>query len=123
METRPADGSLPAGATIVPNAGRPADAPGIATERAASKKDATAARQLPDLYAKLAEARATLARAKAAGDEHLNVHHVQFNLAGDEATHMPSDKKAWAALLIKDLEGVVSAAEGKISELGFDPAG
>lgn len=86
-----------------------------------AKKDAAAARQLPDLYSKLAEASALLDRAKSAGAEHMNVHTVNLNLAGDEATHLPHDKKAWGELFVKDLEAAVAAAKAKISALGFDP--
>lgn len=114
---------LPAGATLVPDAGRPADAPGLAIERAnqPAKKDAAAARQLPDLYAKLATATAMLDKAKTAGADHLNVHLINLNVAGDEATHVPHDKKAWGELFVKDLEAAVAAVKAKISALGFDP--
>jgi hypothetical protein len=101
-----------------PTANKAADAP-KASEPA--KKDAAAARQLPDLYAKLAEATAMLDRVKSAGDEHLNVHKINLNVAGDEATHTPHDKKAWGDLFVKDLEAAVASVKAKISALGFDP--
>lgn len=85
----------------------------------APKKDAAAARELPALYHDLGKAREAIEKFKAAGGEHVNVHQVSFNLAGDELVHSPRDKKAAAEWLLRDLEAHAAEVAGKIKALGF----
>lgn len=84
---------------------------------AAVKRDASAAKRLPELYTKLGVAADVLSRAKSSD---LNVFSVDMHIGGDQVAHTVSDKKAFADLVVKDLEKTVSDIKAEIKALGFD---
>ena len=119
-DRRPADGSLPTGGTLISDAGRPADAPGLMKEKADQQRGAAAAKGLPELYNALGKTREALARLQATPSENVNVISLHANIAGEDFQHQPFDKKALAEWLAKDLQARVADVTGKIKALGFN---
>lgn len=120
--TEAPDANLPPGATRIPNAGRPADAPGVLAEQAAagSKRDANAAKALPELYKQLDAARTIVKRLESTDAGHVNVHQIHVNIAGEDHVYQPFDKPALAAMLLNDAKARMADVEGKIKALGFE---
>lgn len=111
--------TLPPGASLVKDAGRPADAPGMLTEKAILKtaRNAVAAGELPQLYKDLAAARETLASLEAG---RLDVHTIQMDIGGTATTYHPADRDALATAVKADMQAKVAKTEARIKELGFD---
>lgn len=83
----------------------------------AIRRDAAAARNLPDLYRQLDLARETLAKAKAQAPD---VHTIQMNIGSEGVGYAPADRKAFAELVLKDMQDKVTATESQIKALGFE---
>jgi hypothetical protein len=113
--------TLPPGATLVKDAGRPADAPGLLAEKGTvdtkPKRNLAAAGELPQLYKDLAAARETLASLEAG---RLDVHTIQMDIGGTPSTYHPADREAVGAAVKADMQAKVSRTEARIKELGFD---
>lgn len=112
------ESTLPPGATIVPNAGRPADAPGPAADKAATKRDSAAAGELPQLFKDLTAARALV---ESLGGGRLDVHTIEMNIGGMPSTYHPADREKMAAAITADMNAKVDSLESRIKALGFEP--